>query len=84
MKLRRAKAVKLSRDEAIQVSIYLEACRHNDLVNPLLLSDFRKLEDDLDTQIWGKEYVNNRNVRIPNNNLDILYPENPCSCVECD
>lgn len=60
MKLRRAKAVKLSRDEAIQVSIYLEACRLNNLVDPFLLSDLRKLEDDLDTQIWGKEYVVNR------------------------
>lgn len=60
MKLRRAKAVKLSRDEAILVSIYLETCRLNDLVNPINLLQFHKLQNKIDIQIWGKEYVVNR------------------------
>ena len=60
MKLRRTKAVKLTRDEAILVSIYIERLRHNKLVGLLEISDLRSIEDNLDTQIWGKEYVANR------------------------
>lgn len=63
MKLRKAKVVKLSLEDARDVSIYLDMVQKYDLVNPLLLSDFRKLEDKIDTQIWGKEYVASRNAK---------------------
>jgi hypothetical protein len=51
--------VKLSQGEAMQVSLFLERLRLN---TPEFnyRKEIRLMEDVIDTQIWGKEYVANR------------------------
>ena len=51
--------VKLSQGEAMQVSFFLERLRLN---SPEFnyRKEVRLMEDVIDTQIWGKEYVANR------------------------
>ena len=52
--------VKLTREQAIVISVCLENYKRFNETAFISNADISRLEDILDTQIWGSEYVSNR------------------------